>query len=109
MEKLFSFCMLLLFISAIDCVRCGHTYFFSPIGRYLLQPEEGNDIENAGLFAEYFTQINPQQIKKAPDQYILCLSFWDLKHLLNIKPNMGTFLNEIYMFSYCFIEIVYQF
>jgi ribonuclease J len=35
---------------------------------------------------------DPADIAKAPGQYIMCFSFWDLKHLLDIKPAGGTYI-----------------
>ncbi len=35
---------------------------------------------------------DPVDIAKAPEQYILCFSFWDVKHLLDIKPEGGTYI-----------------
>ncbi|HMB46368.1 MAG TPA: MBL fold metallo-hydrolase RNA specificity domain-containing protein [Candidatus Methanoperedens sp.] len=35
---------------------------------------------------------DPVDIAKAPQQYILCFSFWDVKHLLDIKPVGGTYI-----------------
>ncbi|MFO8018368.1 MAG: MBL fold metallo-hydrolase [Promethearchaeia archaeon] len=67
---------------------------------YILQPED-EEMENTRLFGEYFTQVDPQKIKDAPEQYILCLSFYDLKQLLDIRPNTGTY---IYSSSEAFSE-----
>ncbi len=36
--------------------------------------------------------IDPRDIAKAPESYILCFSFWDIKHLLDIKPSGGTYI-----------------
>jgi len=35
---------------------------------------------------------DPVDIAKAPEQYILSFSFWDVKHLLDIKPKGGTYI-----------------
>lgn len=36
--------------------------------------------------------LDPGDIAKAPESYILCFSFWDMKHLLDIKPSGGTYI-----------------
>ncbi len=36
--------------------------------------------------------LDPVDIAKSPDSYILCFSFWDVKHLLDIKPCGGTYI-----------------
>lgn len=36
--------------------------------------------------------LDPVDIAKAPESYILCFSFWDVKHLLDIKPSGGTYI-----------------
>ena len=36
--------------------------------------------------------LDPKDIAKAPESYILCFSFWDIKHLLDIKPSGGTYI-----------------
>ncbi|MFQ5822129.1 MAG: MBL fold metallo-hydrolase RNA specificity domain-containing protein [Candidatus Heimdallarchaeota archaeon] len=36
--------------------------------------------------------LDPNDIGEAPENYILCLSFWDMKHLLDIKPEGGTYI-----------------
>ena len=35
---------------------------------------------------------DPTVIAKAPEEYIMCFSFWDVKHLLDIKPKGGTYI-----------------
>lgn len=45
--------------------------------------------------------INPSEISKNPEKYILCFSFYDMKHLLDIKPDNGTY---IYSSSEAFSE-----
>jgi len=44
---------------------------------------------------------NYDEISKNPEQYILCFSFFDLKHLLDVKPQGGTY---IYSSSEAFSE-----
>lgn len=44
---------------------------------------------------------DPAVIAKAPEEYIMCFSFWDVKHLLDIKPQGGTY---IYSSSEAFTE-----
>ena len=43
---------------------------------------------------EDFTEqlLDPEDIAKAPESYLLCFSFWDMKHLLDIKPVRGTYI-----------------
>lgn len=36
--------------------------------------------------------IDPSEVAKAPENYILCFSFWDMKQLLDIKPEKGTYI-----------------
>jgi ribonuclease J len=36
--------------------------------------------------------INHASIRENPDNFILCFSFFDMKHLLDIKPNGGTYI-----------------
>jgi ribonuclease J len=36
--------------------------------------------------------VNHVSIRENPDNYILCFSFFDMKHLLDIKPNGGTYI-----------------
>ncbi len=36
--------------------------------------------------------IDPSEIAASPESYILCFSFWDMKHLLDIKPQGGTYI-----------------
>ncbi|KXB04920.1 hypothetical protein AKJ48_00895 [candidate division MSBL1 archaeon SCGC-AAA261O19] len=36
--------------------------------------------------------IDPQEISKNPGQYILCFSFWDIKNLLDIMPEGGSYI-----------------
>jgi ribonuclease J len=45
--------------------------------------------------------IDPQEIRANPGQYILCFSFFDIKHLLDIKTEKGTY---IYSSSEAFTE-----
>jgi ribonuclease J len=45
--------------------------------------------------------VDPFEIRKNPDGYILCFSFYELKHLLDIKPNGGAY---IYSSSEAFSE-----
>jgi ribonuclease J len=45
------------------------------------------------VLAEYPEQlIDPREIGKNPEQYILCFSFFDIKHLLDIRTEGGTYL-----------------
>ena len=43
---------------------------------------------------EDFTEqlLDPEDIAKAPESYLLCFSFWGMKHLLDIKPVRGTYI-----------------
>jgi ribonuclease J len=36
--------------------------------------------------------VNHEDIRENPDNYILCFSFFDMKHLLDIKPKSGTYI-----------------
>ncbi len=36
--------------------------------------------------------LDPKDIATAPESYILGFSFWDMKHLLDIKPSGGTYI-----------------
>jgi ribonuclease J len=36
--------------------------------------------------------VSPQDIRKSPGAFILCFSFFDMKHLLDIKPDGGTYI-----------------
>ncbi|MFX0186098.1 MAG: MBL fold metallo-hydrolase [Candidatus Hodarchaeota archaeon] len=36
--------------------------------------------------------IDPTKISSEPDNYLLCFSFYDMKHLLDIKPEYGTYV-----------------
>jgi ribonuclease J len=42
------------------------------------------------LFADRY--INHTSIRENPDNYILCFSLFDMKHLLDIRPNGGTYI-----------------
>jgi ribonuclease J len=45
--------------------------------------------------------IDPRDIAQDPEHYIVCFSFFDIKHLLDIKPESGTY---IYSSSEAFSE-----
>jgi len=45
--------------------------------------------------------VDPRQIAKEQENYVLCFSFYDMKHLLDIKPKGGTY---IYSASEAFSE-----
>jgi ribonuclease J len=54
------------------------------------------------ILTEYaYRLIDPREIRKNPEQYILCFSFFDIKHLLDIKTEGGTY---IYSSSEAFTE-----
>lgn len=36
--------------------------------------------------------LGPKDISKEPEKYLLCYSFWDMKHLLDIKPKNGSYI-----------------
>jgi ribonuclease J len=36
--------------------------------------------------------VSHEAIRDNPDNFILCFSFFDMKHLLDIKPNGGTYI-----------------
>ena len=38
------------------------------------------------------TYIDPVSIARTPQHYILCFSLYEIKHLLDIKPNNGTYI-----------------
>lgn len=41
---------------------------------------------SAGLY------IDPEEIRNDPGRFLLCFSFYDMKHLLDIKPDAGTYI-----------------
>lgn len=43
-----------------------------------------------GRFGEKF--VDPREVAEAPGNYILCFSFWDIKHLLDIRPEGGLYI-----------------
>ncbi|MFW5935847.1 MAG: MBL fold metallo-hydrolase, partial [Candidatus Hadarchaeota archaeon] len=45
--------------------------------------------------------VDPAEISRNPEQYILCFSLYNLKHLLDIKPEKGTY---VYSSSEAFTE-----
>ena len=45
--------------------------------------------------------VSPAELSRSPERYILCFSFFDLKHLLDIKPSGGSY---IYSSSEAFSE-----
>ncbi len=45
--------------------------------------------------------VDPVEIRRNPDGYILCFSFYDMKHLLDIKPEGGVY---VYSASEAFSE-----
>ena len=36
--------------------------------------------------------VDPTEIARSPERFILCFSFWDMKHLLDIKPDSGKYI-----------------
>jgi ribonuclease J len=36
--------------------------------------------------------VDAAAIRAAPDDFILCLSFWDITNLIDIEPNGGTYI-----------------
>ena len=36
--------------------------------------------------------IDPLSIRRSPEKHLICLSFFDLKHLLDIKPDGGVYI-----------------
>ncbi len=42
------------------------------------------------LFSDRY--VNHETIRENPDNFILCFSFFDMKHLLDIKPDGGTYI-----------------
>lgn len=45
------------------------------------------------LWRRYSTKmVTASQIHAAPDDFILCFSFWDIKHLIDIAPQGGTYI-----------------
>lgn len=46
--------------------------------------------------------LDPTNITEAPESYIICFSFWDMKHLLDIRPDCGG--TYIYSSSEAFSE-----
>jgi ribonuclease J len=45
--------------------------------------------------------VDPEEVSKNPESYVLCFSFWDVKNLLDIKPEGGTY---VYSSSEAFTE-----
>ncbi|NJE60377.1 ribonuclease J [Thermococcus sp. 21S7] len=41
-------------------------------------------------YSEYY--VSPFEIRENPENYILCFSFYDMPHLLDIMPNSGTYI-----------------
>jgi ribonuclease J len=49
--------------------------------------------EQEVVAAEYKDRyVDHISIREAPESYILCFSFWDMKHLLDIKPDGGAYI-----------------
>ncbi|MCS7144887.1 MAG: ribonuclease J, partial [Archaeoglobaceae archaeon] len=42
------------------------------------------------LFGDKY--LDPESIRRCPDRYILCFSYYDIKHLLDIKPQKGVYI-----------------
>lgn len=51
---------------------------------------DGFEKEIRQKFAEKL--LDPNEIAKSFGSYIVCFSFWDIKHLLDIKPKGGTYV-----------------
>ena len=41
---------------------------------------------------DQLSYVDPLSIARAPEQYILCFSLYEIKHLLDIKPQKGTYI-----------------
>ena len=52
----------------------------------------GKDYWEENFLKNQVKYIDPTEIAKAPDKYILCFSFYEIKHLLDIKPQDGTYI-----------------
>ena len=54
--------------------------------------KSGKDYWEENFLKNQVNYIDPIEISKAPDKYILCFSFYEIKHLLDIKPQDGTYI-----------------
>ncbi len=86
---------------AIECAdgvcRMDKTLFY-----YELKDRSRAKYETEVIMGELDKEsVTHKQISKNPEKYILCFSFYDMKHLLDIKPDGGTY---IYSSSEAFTE-----
>ena len=54
--------------------------------------KSGKDYWEENFLKNQVKYIDPTEIAKAPDKFILCFSFFEIKHLLDIKPQDGTYI-----------------
>ncbi|MBY8985786.1 MAG: ribonuclease J [Candidatus Lokiarchaeota archaeon] len=102
--------------------KIDRTLIITPKDAYLLKAlqkaDEIDRIKNIGIYSDlksttrgwekYLTNeeneinyIDPAEISKDPDNFILCFSLFDIKNLLDIKPSKGSY---IYSSSEAFTE-----
>lgn len=65
----------------------------------LVYREVGSDDRNERRWETEMTEcdeapcyVDPVEIRNDPARFILCFSFYDMKHLLDIKPDSGTYI-----------------
>ena len=88
---------------AIDCAEGRCIMDNKEIGIYKELKKRDKDKWETGIIMANWKEryICPKDIMQDPSQYILCFSFFDLKHLLDIKPKGGSY---IYSSSEAFSE-----
>jgi len=77
-------------LDAIKCVDCKDRMGDLLIYRDLKARRDAFEENVHVKFADRL--LDPSDIAKEPENYILCFSFWDMKHLLDIKPENGTYI-----------------
>ena len=74
-------------VEAVDGVdRVGRLHVFRPIKEKWDRWEE----ELMGRIEDRL--VDPRDVSRDPGRYILCFSFWDIKNLLDIKPDGGLYI-----------------
>ncbi len=77
-------------LEAIKCVDCRERMKDLFIYKDLKAKRDAFEKQMHEDFAEQL--LDPSDISKAPEKYILCFSFWDVKYLLDIKPRTGAYI-----------------
>ena len=54
--------------------------------------KSGKNYWEENFLKEQANYIDPTDVTSAPENYILCFSLYDIKHLLDIKPQNGTYI-----------------